>query len=436
MERVGNIILFSTAIIAGSILFAIGIRYIRHTTSSKIFNKFLLYTTIVLFFLSGALGKKRFADASVTSISHLIYNDILKKDIFIEIQSSYLKILSFRGKNLTQDELSKLKELVENTTEKINKIENLPAGIATYLKSKMQFVFEEAKLKSEGKDFTKEEKINRLIDEIKFTYDFCKSYKTINTGLYVENFSKQILNEVQQIFSLLRKYNINDKLSASNMKRDAYKNLLVSFMASLPVVISDLHKKFSEPEVVPKYGIRPKKEHPQKKDIPVLDIEGKILITQTGFNEQQLKTGMLLYFTSVLDNTEDTDAVIKFKNGMRVKIDKKEIRIGLELEPKFEPINNDELNKLINDLGSDDWAIREKSTEKIIDFGAPAIEPLEEALKNTVDPEKKSRIENILKQIKEMNYDSVIINNFVFQKPNQEGIDEPQEFVKYGVRER
>jgi len=68
--------------------------------------------------------------------------------------------------------------------------------------------------------------------------------------------------------------------------------------------------------------------------------------------------------------------------------------------PKPTPELVDKINKLISELGDDNWQTREKATEELTNIGEPAITVLKEALKHE-DPEVRMRAKFILDIITE-----------------------------------
>ena len=59
------------------------------------------------------------------------------------------------------------------------------------------------------------------------------------------------------------------------------------------------------------------------------------------------------------------------------------------------PVISDDLLKLVQDLGSDDWIVRDEATHEILEAGSAAVAPLRSCL-NDPDPEVRERVRELL----------------------------------------
>ena len=66
---------------------------------------------------------------------------------------------------------------------------------------------------------------------------------------------------------------------------------------------------------------------------------------------------------------------------------------------KLTPVLSQKIDQLIKELGDDDHTVREKAQKALIEIGEIAAPKLKETLKKSADPEVKTRITGILKEL-------------------------------------
>jgi hypothetical protein len=71
-------------------------------------------------------------------------------------------------------------------------------------------------------------------------------------------------------------------------------------------------------------------------------------------------------------------------------------------DPATPPPPAEQVRPLVRDLSNEDWKVRDRAQEQLTAMGGAAEGPLRERLKHSkLDPEERSRIENVLKKIEE-----------------------------------
>lgn len=332
----------------------------------------------------------------------------------MEFQDLWLRLFKHRDDTLSSEKLKELISDVEKQSKRLDEKKNIPAGLSSYLKGKMNLVCEEIKAKTDGKKPSKEEQIKAFIQEMRLTIELGESLKKVNAKSIKVEIPRQAVSETKRMFSILKDYPIDDRLSAGGLERKEYKDLVILLMSVLPGIATF---EVSKPSIAqPAYGIRRDPILPTIPTSPrVTDVKGELSVKQTNAVEQQLKPDMQLYLTSVLDNAKDENAKITFSNSMTVDVKKKEILTGMELAPeyKMDAKLEDEIKNLIKDLGHEDPEKRDKATAGLGKIGPICRKYVEEALAKTTDPEVKARAEAILKEIKTKEGGNPIVDNLI-----------------------
>lgn len=98
----------------------------------------------------------------------------------------------------------------------------------------------------------------------------------------------------------------------------------------------------------------------------------------------------------------------------------------VRLRPKPPPLKDDrvekEIRKLIEELGADEYEIREKATVRLIEIGFPAVPFLQRAAKEISDPEVQWRCRFVLQEVGKKEENRGVSVRYVFSAKGQAGL--------------
>ncbi len=228
------------------------------------------------------------------------------------------------------------------------------------------------------------------LTDAEVAHHFGKELDFLHEGFYTLQQMKEydnwlshlLIQRIKRVFESVNQISFKKRLDYLNQSRDQYKEKLIQIQDTCQTYRTKSIDRLI-PSIVGKV----------KGDV------SSILARRPGNDWQPLdqRRQQELYTDDLIEVQGQIDKIILLDRRYLV-LEPNAILMGWELTPKIPSNLKEEINKLIVDLGNDEWSIREKATKSLIEIGKPAVPALEKALDHK-DPEVRLRAKIILDEI-------------------------------------